>query len=462
MRILHVTLGIPPLRSGGLVKYCMDLANHQIKAGENVEILFPAYFTLKRQTSIKTHLAGKLVIHKIINPLPVPLIYGINSPKRYMKTCNSDCYLDLLSNNIYDIIHVHSFMGVHKEFFDLAAEKKIPIIFTTHDYFPLCIKTSFFDYKNEFCQEYDDQKCAECNFGEGLNKKLEYLVQSNIYSTLKSNVVVKKIRSLISKSLKKSPSKTSDNLKLKTNEYSDLSKYYKLILENITAIHSNSYLAKSIYERELPDKTNHFIPITHSDMESGKSHDKKEKTLGDIVKLGYFGGNNEKKGFNFLVRALNQKGIKNGKKLELFLWGDDYPRVDIDSVEVYNKGFYKYKDLNSVLNEIDILIVPSLWPETFGFIVAEALLRGVPVICSNNVGASYLLDDCSPNLVYKYNDENEFIKKLNYALLDENYKRIREMIVLKSFDFDMNNHTESISVFYRIIISTFKEEKGLK
>jgi glycosyltransferase involved in cell wall biosynthesis len=47
--------------------------------------------------------------------------------------------------------------------------------------------------------------------------------------------------------------------------------------------------------------------------------------------------------------------------------------------------------------ETDLLIVPSIWFETFGFIVAEALSYGVPVLCSDTVGAQILV---SPEMVY--------------------------------------------------------------
>lgn len=40
-------------------------------------------------------------------------------------------------------------------------------------------------------------------------------------------------------------------------------------------------------------------------------------------------------------------------------------------------------DLNKVWDETCILVVPSIWYETFGYVVVEAMLRGIPVVASD-------------------------------------------------------------------------------
>mgnify|MGYP001820455661 CR=1 FL=1 len=40
-------------------------------------------------------------------------------------------------------------------------------------------------------------------------------------------------------------------------------------------------------------------------------------------------------------------------------------------------------DIEEILGQTRILLVPSLWPETFGYVVPEAMLRGIPVLASD-------------------------------------------------------------------------------
>ena len=55
------------------------------------------------------------------------------------------------------------------------------------------------------------------------------------------------------------------------------------------------------------------------------------------------------------------------------------------------------RDIDEILRETQILLMPSLWYEGFGLIVMEAMLRGIPVISSDyggltesTLGVSYL------------------------------------------------------------------------
>lgn len=56
-----------------------------------------------------------------------------------------------------------------------------------------------------------------------------------------------------------------------------------------------------------------------------------------------------------------------------------------------NHGVISSEKLQREYKKIDILVVPSLWHETFGYVVLEALLEGTPCLVSDNVGAKDLV-----------------------------------------------------------------------
>ena len=72
MRILHLSLGLPPFRTGGLNRYCADLIRQQVD-GNDVALLYPGEFSFFSHTKIVKQRDRRLSLYKIINPLPLPL-----------------------------------------------------------------------------------------------------------------------------------------------------------------------------------------------------------------------------------------------------------------------------------------------------------------------------------------------------------------------------------------------------
>ena len=60
-------------------------------------------------------------------------------------------------------------------------------------------------------------------------------------------------------------------------------------------------------------------------------------------------------------------------------------------MKIHNR--YDYDQLEEIFDETDVLVAPSIWYETFGYTVLEALSYGVPVIVSGTVGAKDIIAD---------------------------------------------------------------------
>lgn len=67
------------------------------------------------------------------------------------------------------------------------------------------------------------------------------------------------------------------------------------------------------------------------------------------------------------------------------------PREVSPYIKVHDR--YTYSELKEIFDNTDVLVAPSVWYETFGFTVLEALSYGVPVIMSGTVGAKDILSD---------------------------------------------------------------------
>ena len=115
---------------------------------------------------------------------------------------------------------------------------------------------------------------------------------------------------------------------------------------------------------------------------------------------------------------------KSGKPftLSVYFKSENLPKY----VRMHDK--YCYEELSSIFESIDLLIVPSVWFETFGYTVSEALSYGVPVVVSSHVGAQDIIpknagviydsDSKEDLLNILKNMDSTILTKMNSAICD--------------------------------------------
>lgn len=413
MRVLHVSLGLPPLRTGGLTRYCTELMDAQADFGYEVALLYPGRF-LPGQTRIKSKIIGSVTTFEVINPLPVPLTYGVAEPNGFMSSCdNPIAYESCIEKYAPDVIHIHSFQGIHKEFFDVAKSLDIPMLFTTHDYFPVCPRCTLVNCRGESCSGPSALRCAECCNGHGMTFGKSRVMQSGLYSCLKQSQIVRVFGSRVKGEMSASDDSVCVSVPAaeQAEAYKDYLDYNRAVFDDVDVVLSNSLMTERIYLRYFPDARYRLIPVTHAGLNS--THESRDPSDRSVpVKMAYFGGVKNYKGFETLcdaVRILHSSGIK----FELDLYGDDYPTLK-DIPEVHGCGRVAPESVRGILRAHDVVVVPSIYHETCGFVVLEALCEHIPVVCSDAVGASELVSD---GFVFKAGNASDLAAKLEHACL---------------------------------------------
>lgn len=432
MRILHTCLGNPYNHNGGMHRYCVDLMESQKKNGDVVFVLFPGMNVINSNRIVKDNNN----LYRIHNSLPVPITFGVDNPNRYMKKGNKNNYTHFLNIIKPDIVHVHSLMGIHKEFFLACKELQIPIVFTTHDFYPLCFKCNLLDMNNNVCVNgFDPEKCALCNYGSGLNYGKQVILQSRLYGKLRNNKVIQYLKKEL-RIKKGQPYNCPANLSNEViKEYRELHNYYKEILNCISVIHCNSSVSMRIYESYYPRLKYIILPITHSGIKKEK-HERKSSRL----RISYFGGQNPVKGYNQLKKIIEM--LPDNELWEISMYGGAFSEK-IDNKQVSIKHYFTQEEENYVWDKTDLLLFISQSPETFGFSVLEALARCIPVICSDLAGSCVLLNDIQ-ECVYEHDNIYELLEKITFFLNIDNYKKIQEKIYNLNIDFDIEEHAKKI------------------
>ena len=390
MRIIHYFLGFPPYRSGGLTKFAFDIMKAQVKDGNNVIGLWPGKiksFTAPPYIKENKTLEGIRDL-ELINPLPVPLDEGISNFEAFTKSCDINIYIRFLEKENPDVIHIHTLMGIHKEFVKAANQLNIRTVMTSHDYFGFCPKVTLYRFGECCDNDLGCINCIQCNINSLSLKKIQ-LMQSHLYRFVKNVSIVKKLRKKHREHFfgeATLPEMPNIDVKEAAKKYRSLRAYYVGIYESIDFIHFNSTVSEKIYKRYMVPKNSAVISITHSDIMDHRNngHIDSEKT-----RIYCLAPAKPFKGWNILKETCDQL-CNEGMNIELYVYG---PVSESSDYMIVHENGYKYIELTNMMKNADVVIAPSICYETFGFTVLEAMSYGVPVIVSDHMGVKDIVGE---------------------------------------------------------------------
>ena len=190
----------------------------------------------------------------------------------------------------------------------------------------------------------------------------------------------------------------------------------KLFLSRISTVFASGKLHK-----ELLDALNY-----NSDIKITKGVGIINKPSFNLTKKEY------QKRFLFIGRLSKVKNLK--ALIDIFNKLEEYTLtiIGIGEDEKYLKsisnnnivflGAIENKDIKTKFKENDIFILPSI-SETWGLVVEEALYFGVPVIITENCGASELIENGINGFIFKVNDMKNISDRI-LRIDNKNYKKL--------------------------------------
>ncbi|MFA5451401.1 MAG: glycosyltransferase [Dehalococcoidales bacterium] len=134
------------------------------------------------------------------------------------------------------------------------------------------------------------------------------------------------------------------------------------------------------------------------------------------IRVGYLGRLVKMKGIYDIVDALTF--IESD--VDLSFAGDGIERERLEDYcasKGVNSKFYgvlKISEIGGFLSNVDVLVVPSTSNDGWAVVVSESLMAGVPVVCTELVGASVLLEDDSFGRIVSVNNP----RQISNAIVD--------------------------------------------
>lgn len=153
-----------------------------------------------------------------------------------------------------------------------------------------------------------------------------------------------------------------------------------------------------------------------------------QKSPSDRLRIGYIGQVAPHKGVHVLIDAF-LKLRQDAHQAELKLYGDtaqfpkfyqDMRRKISEAPQLHEQvkflGAFDNQQISQIYQEIDVLVVPSVWFENSPNVILEAFAHRTPVIASNLGGMAELVTDQKTGLLFNPNDAANLAQKLQLAL----------------------------------------------
>lgn len=130
--------------------------------------------------------------------------------------------------------------------------------------------------------------------------------------------------------------------------------------------------------------------------------------------FGFIGALTEQKGLSQLIDAILHLPTENQ---HLVIAGQgDASYVDPLKVRCASAGaqiaWLGHTDPNTLFSQIDCLVVPSLWHEPQGLVIAEARRRGIPIIATMRGGITEVLSGREPHMLYDPDNSTALVQAL--------------------------------------------------
>ena len=344
MRILQLVHQYMPDYVGGTEFYTRWLSHTLIQRGHPVSIFY------------RRSAEGVGQDHRLENGVHVWTTWaGLLSPtRRFLATFRAPritrAFDQVVEETHPDLVHIQHLMGLPAALSHSVQERRIPVVITLHDYWWVCANAQLLtNYSQQVCagpRAY--LNCARCALARADHARLwPALPPAAALLAWRNHLLRQTIQA-------------ADRL-IAPSEF--VRRWYAShgapVDRLVTIPHGLEYPAHRSPRRRRPDEP---------------------------LRISYIGGLSWQKGVHVLVEAF--RGIQEAG--ELWIAGDEsFDPAYVAELRaraapgVRFLGRLTRDAVWETLAQVDVVVVPSLWYETFSFIVSEAFAMGIPVVASH-------------------------------------------------------------------------------
>jgi glycosyltransferase involved in cell wall biosynthesis len=290
-----------------------------------------------------------------------------------------------------DLVHVHHLTGLSSTILEHVKGAGLPLVMTLHDFWSICPRGQRITKGLDLCRSIDRDRCYTC--------------LSDLWPTMFA-------------SRDTEPTIVDVRGKLSPQILAEWDRHMAYVFNLCDVL-----IAPSAFHAErmldFPIDPDRIMALPHGmnqDPIKGSARDPRRP----VERIGFIGSVIPTKGVHVLVEAFRRLAPPG---VELHIHGEAMPfhgdasylerlKGLAEDLPVTFHGAYDVEALPRILAGLDILVVPSVWWESFCLTIREGLLAGVAVVASDLGAMREALDGERNGLLFRAGDPDDLAKKL--------------------------------------------------
>lgn len=397
MRILHAIHDFLPRHRAGSEIYAFDLAR-ALSRDADVFVLAAEYDPATPHGTIRWRSYEGLTVIEIVNNWQFR-----SFDETYASERINAQLAHVLDATAPDVLHVHNLLNLSFDLPRLARERGVRTVATLHDYTLVCPSGGQRVHvaESHVCESIDADRCARC-FNQSVFAA--QMTAARLATSRGGRLLANAGRAIyrLSPSLTRS---AMQSIGPGTVEPADIRRRLSAARQVFNAfdllVSPSAALAEEFRQFGVaPDR----IEVSDYGFAPPSSEIAPDRTCDGALRIGFVGTLVWHKGVHVLVEAA--RGLQGSFEIQIHGDPNVFPEyvVALERAAAGNRvrfaGGFDRDRVHDIYRGIDVLVVPSLWPENSPLVVHEAFMHRLPVVAARTGGIPELVKHEVNGLLY--------------------------------------------------------------
>ena len=393
MRILHVGCGFRPWRRGGLVAYAEDLMAAQVQRGDEVAYFFSGrMYPLSRRPSLRRWVRDDIPMYEVVNS---PLYDHGRQPVLEVSEPQVERLLaETIEEFRPDVMHLQELAGLPSSVIPLARRLGVTAVVTLQDYFFVCPNFKLVDARGRICVHHDvaasciatvarAPRPSSALFDATVSYELEKLPVLQRFDAPRRHQHVHRIARSVGRRVVPTAGPQGDaedfrRRRVVNVEHLNAADCVIAMSQRVADIHvglgvdpertRTLHLTLGHIAGLRPRRAEPRTPVTFATLAAFESFEKGGQLLLDAVRL------------------LSARVPAGSFRMIVFGWiAPQFSKAAAELAPIELRAPFEPHQLDAMLDEVDVGVMPSVWEEAYGYAGVEFLAKAIPVV-ANAIG----------------------------------------------------------------------------